>query len=134
MKLRVLCYTLSMSYWPEPKVIKGETTYYVHKNHGTTTTNGEPKRLGVAGKKVVTETKTLKHGLLYLLLDLNSKSTWAVATCGKLCYFPHRVQVLTSYKFSPLFCVKIKYGWTKMWWKPWSYLGFKKGGTNKFGD
>ncbi len=112
-----------MSYWPKPKKIKGEAIYYVHKTPGTYTVNNKP-----GGKKVVTETVTLTHPLIYLLLVLNKSKEFAVGVCGNFGYVPHQIHVLTPYKFWPLLVVVVSYGWTKQWWKPWSYLLIKKGG------
>ncbi len=119
-------YTLDMSYWPKPKVIEGETTYYVSKTPGTYTVSG--KQAG--GKKVVVKTKTLKHTLLYLLFDLNTNKHFAVGVCGNVKYIPHRIYVKASSKYWALLVVAVDYGWTKTWWKPWKYLHIKKGGPN----
>ena len=117
-------YTLDMSYWPKPKIIIGETTYYVHASPGTYVVNDKP----AGGSRVVTETKVLKHVPVYLLLDLNTCEEFAVGVCGNHVYIPHRIQVRASGKYWALLMVEINYGWAKQWWKPWSYLRIKKGG------
>jgi len=76
----------------------------------------------------VTETKTLEHTPIYLLLDLNNDKQFVVGVCGRVEYIPHRIQVRTSGKYWPLVIIEIAYDWASEWWKPWSYLYISWGG------
>lgn len=109
-----------------------ESITYVYDLPGTYIVSGKPtiKIRGkvIHGVKRVTTYRTLRKWPVYLLLTKNTNAASAVGVCGKFVYVPHDLQIRYSFGgcSKALAVFKVKYGWTKMWWKLWAYLHLEK--------
>lgn len=122
-------------YWPKPKITYGESTSYVYDTPGTYMVSGSPtKKFGgkiIKGEKKITQTTNLKHWPIYLLIVTNKTEQFGVGVCGNGHTFAHKIYVQAAGKYWHLLLIYVAYGWSKKWWKPWSYVTVKKGGPPK---